>query len=105
MGLSRARNRYRRARRGGNRSLLPLRLAKLGSCPMETRNPVSTANIGNHPIHPMLRLVGWWMFSTWETASVPKRRAACERAGNATAVPGGCPIVLDGLAFGALPEA
>src|SRR5829696_10118531 len=35
MGLSRARNRYRRARRGGNRSLLPLRLAKLGSCPSD----------------------------------------------------------------------
>ena len=50
--------------------------------------------------------VGRWMSSTWETAF--RSRAVAQRAtalAILSAVPGGCPIVLDGLAFGALPEA
>ena len=49
--------------------------------------------------------VGRWMSSTWETAfrsSAAQRLTALVML---SAVPSGCPIVLDGLAFGALPEA
>ena len=50
--------------------------------------------------------VGRWMFSTWATAFRSRApRSARPRWRSLSAVPGGCPIVLDGLAFGALPEA
>ena len=49
--------------------------------------------------------VGRWMSSTWETAFRSRALQRATALAILSAVPGGCPIVLDGLAFGALPEA